>query len=454
MNIHYNIGSGVVKISGGRVTVKLAGGEDEKRVSNDEEIPDIEPNGTGRFDLNKKNLRRLAVVVIIIGVISVAEFTLFVYGQFSDVAVDDNPVFITRLEDTGVYPSGTRYDNYTLVLEMEVANRGRIPAEKIEIKSWLRMDYGDVAFATIQPGSVPAYDIIGVLDKKSFNLTFSGITVYDDSRIEFHLEVLEDGEVTERANATLKDPDISSFVHEVELEVDDLVQRNSSIFFIAVGLEAALVLVTILLSVFITGDRKLALAISALGLAPLFRIVNVATPLALDFLVFVTMSYGFLLVAVFIFIHVNRITWTDLGVTFKNAHIFIPLAVLIGFILAPLEFWILGPPAWIPTPTVYNIIILTLVMIFFVGLAEELMFRALIQTSLERLLSPRLGLILTSVLFGIMHGVWTSYMELVFTFAAGMLFGYLFQRTRNLPFIAVLHGVEDVILFGLLPFIL
>jgi len=62
-------------------------------------------------------------------------------------------------------------------------------------------------------------------------------------------------------------------------------------------------------------------------------------------------------------------------------------------------------------------------------------------------------LVLTSLLFGLMHGVWTSYLELVFTFAAGLLFGYLYHRTRNLPFIAVLHGVEDVFLFGFLPFI-
>ena len=130
-----------------------------------------------------------------------------------------------------------------------------------------------------------------------------------------------------------------------------------------------------------------------------------------------------------------------------------PIALVVGFMLAPVEYAILGPPAWIPENTIFNLAVLTLVMILFVGLAEELMFRALIQTHLEKLLNPWIGLFLTALLFGLMHGVWTSYRELVFTFAAGLLFGYIYRRTKNLPFVAVLHGLEDVFLFGLLPFI-
>ncbi len=45
-------------------------------------------------------------------------------------------------------------------------------------------------------------------------------------------------------------------------------------------------------------------------------------------------------------------------------------------------------------------------MFVFVGAVEELIFRSILQTRLEKALGLRYGLLLTSALFGIMHSVY------------------------------------------------
>lgn len=397
--------------------------------------------------------RRAAIVIGLIACIGLAEFFLFVYGQFSDVAFEDFPEITTHYQGNNTTGGAVQIEYYTVDLDLTIINMGRISAKDLEFNTWLEVTNDTGFHSKLFPRTAPDFETLDVLEKRSFIIIFSDVPVDYDIEIEFYLEVRESGATTEKINATLKTAPEFNFKSDVKLISENLVKRKSNIFFAAVSFEGILVLVSVVLGTIVIKDRILALSISALGLAPLFRIVNVATPVAVDFLVFVTMSYGFLLVAVFIFIYVNKITWKEIGVTFKKWHIYLPLAIILGFLLAPVEYIILGPPAWIPKNTVFNILVLALVMIFFVGLAEELMFRALIQTYLGKLLKPWLGLVLTSLLFGLMHGVWTSYLELVFTFAAGLLFGYLYHRTRNLPFIAVLHGVEDVFLFGFLPFI-
>jgi len=42
----------------------------------------------------------------------------------------------------------------------------------------------------------------------------------------------------------------------------------------------------------------------------------------------------------------------------------------------------------------------------------------------------------------------------MFANAAGILIGYIYQKTGSLPFIVVIRGTTNVLLFGVLPHIL
>ena len=93
-------------------------------------------------------------------------------------------------------------------------------------------------------------------------------------------------------------------------------------------------------------------------------------------------------------------------------------------------------------------------MIFFVGLVEELIFRSIIQTRLEQALSAIESILITSFLFGLMHSGYGTFYEILYTGFVGLFMGFAFYKTRSLPFVAVLHGLVNVFLFGILPYYL
>jgi membrane protease YdiL (CAAX protease family) len=90
-------------------------------------------------------------------------------------------------------------------------------------------------------------------------------------------------------------------------------------------------------------------------------------------------------------------------------------------------------------------------MIFIVGLIEELIFRGIIQTRLEEFLGPAGGVLLASLLFGVMHSSYGTFYEIVYTFLAGGILGYFFYRTKSLPLVVMIHGFINIFLFGIIP---
>jgi membrane protease YdiL (CAAX protease family) len=97
---------------------------------------------------------------------------------------------------------------------------------------------------------------------------------------------------------------------------------------------------------------------------------------------------------------------------------------------------------------------LTIVMFVFVGAVEELIFRCILQTRLEKALGLKSGILLSGALFGIMHSSYGILNEILFASIFGIILGFIFQRTRSFPFILLIHGCANVLLFGIFPTIL
>ncbi len=88
------------------------------------------------------------------------------------------------------------------------------------------------------------------------------------------------------------------------------------------------------------------------------------------------------------------------------------------------------------------IIALSLVL---VGPCEELAFRGFVQKGFESSFGKMKGLLIASVLFGLLHGLNTLY-AIVPLFAVSMVFGYVWQQTGgNTTASALMHGVYDSI---------
>lgn len=187
----------------------------------------------------------------------------------------------------------------------------------------------------------------------------------------------------------------------------------------------------------------------------LLRVISVAMPhFTQTALLWYPLVYGAMFLPIYLVIKNQRIPPKELGVSFNRLHIYIPAALLIGTGIAMIEYGILRPAPLIESPGFFDLALIALVMFFFVAAAEELIFRAILQTRLERAVGLKYGLLLSGVIFGMMHAGYGTVNEVLLAVLFGGLLGYIFQKTGSLPLIVAVHGTANVILFGILPTVL
>ena len=129
------------------------------------------------------------------------------------------------------------------------------------------------------------------------------------------------------------------------------------------------------------------------------------------------------------------------------------LVILAAFPIGFIEFAVLspdpiGPPAWTLaglTPA--------LALGFFTGFPEELIFRGIMQTVTRPFLG-RWNWIYVSVIFAVLHIGYQSYIDVVFVFAAGLLYGWVVERTRSIIGVSISHGLANVVLFFVAPHVI
>jgi membrane protease YdiL (CAAX protease family) len=186
----------------------------------------------------------------------------------------------------------------------------------------------------------------------------------------------------------------------------------------------------------------------------LLRIVNIAMPqFFTNTLLWYSLIYGVMFLPIYFIIKNQRITTTELGLDFRRLHIYLPFALLIGTVAALFERRIINPLPFIENINISSLFTLTIIMFVFVGAVEELIFRSILQTRLEKALGLKSGILLSGALFGIMHSSYGILNEILFATIFGIILSYIFQRTRSFPFILLIHGSANVLLFGFLPII-
>jgi len=189
-----------------------------------------------------------------------------------------------------------------------------------------------------------------------------------------------------------------------------------------------------------------------LMLLPVLRLVNLSMPIFFETTLYTFIFvYSPLMIPVAAIIIHQQNSLEEIGITKKHFLAYMALSVPLGFLMGLGEYLTIRTGFLIPDLTFVNLFKLTIVMVFFVGLVEELIFRSILQTSLERALSVPEALIITSLLFGLMHSGYGTFNEMLYTGFVGLIMGLLFYKTKSLPFVAVLHGFVNVFLFGILP---
>jgi membrane protease YdiL (CAAX protease family) len=223
------------------------------------------------------------------------------------------------------------------------------------------------------------------------------------------------------------------------------------------------IFICIMLSIFLAKGQELYLAFVMVSL---LRVLNIGMPtffsLSLWFFPFIYLPIIF---TVFVIWYVDnvpegqRLTLRSIWLFLNGSRadepshfrwVFIPIAALIGLGMSFVEFFVLHPQALVPDLSALNLVALMVVMVLFVGLGEELVFRGILQTRVQERAGPVIAILFSSFLFAIMH--YSSLPYLIYVFGVGLLLGYSYYRTKNLLFVVLIHGFINFFLFSSLPY--
>ena len=212
------------------------------------------------------------------------------------------------------------------------------------------------------------------------------------------------------------------------------------------------VLIVVSISTVRIKDKYITWALQALMLLPLLRLINFSMPVFSEMVLYrYFYIYIPLFIPIFLIIRHQSFSPVQLGLSFKRIILYLPLSLVVGLLIAEAEYFIMSTGPVVPNLSFYNIVDVALIMIFCVGLVEELVFRSILQTRLEGVFGSAVGLIVTSLLFGIMSSGYGTVSEILFASVVGLMLGYIFSKTHSLPLVALTHGLVNIFLFALIP---
>lgn len=204
----------------------------------------------------------------------------------------------------------------------------------------------------------------------------------------------------------------------------------------------------------LTKSVKFSYLLQAMTLLPLIRIMSLSIPvIELKPLYWLAIMSIPIFAAVWILMQSQCLSKKMVGFNTRN----LPLQLLVGLTglgFGFVEYLILRPTALIPDLSLVNVIFASLIVIISTGVLEELVFRGIIQRNAENIMGKIWGVIFTSLLFVGFNISWNSSPDLIFIFGISICYGYIFQKTRSILGISISHGLCNVLLFIILPFVL
>jgi membrane protease YdiL (CAAX protease family) len=205
-------------------------------------------------------------------------------------------------------------------------------------------------------------------------------------------------------------------------------------------------------------ENRLTLSLESIALVPIYILFTSSLPwFFINQRYLLPAVYSCIIALCFLHIYQKNLSIKELfGLFPRGANLFYCIigATVIGVATGVVEYLILKPAAAYPHFSIGDLFLNLFYMILFVGVGEELLFRGLIQRDLVNLLGTRWGLVGASLLFAIMHLTWRSVPELFFVFVAGLIFGGLYLKTKGLYTSILMHGINNVVLMAVYPYLL
>jgi len=214
----------------------------------------------------------------------------------------------------------------------------------------------------------------------------------------------------------------------------------------------SMILIMLVLHAALTWDRPIHGLLVTLTFAPLIRLVSYSLPLfpfpLVDWYLITSIP---LFVAAWLTARLLGLSRDTLGINLRR----LPLQGLIaltGLSFGYIEYRILQPPALAASFTWQAILVPALILLVSTGFFEELVFRGLMQTTARQVL-PRFGLLYVALVFAALHIGYKSPLDVLFVFGVGLFFGWATLRTGSILGVSLAHGLTNIVLFLVMPFL-
>ncbi len=191
----------------------------------------------------------------------------------------------------------------------------------------------------------------------------------------------------------------------------------------------------------------------ALALAPLIRLLSLSLPLPRFSQIYWYAIIALpLLVAVFAVMLRLGFRPRQVGLTLNK----VPLQLVVALTGIPFgiaEFFILRPSPLVDSLAWGALALPSLILLVFTGFTEEVTFRGVMQRSANEVLG-RWGWVYIAVLFATLHTGYLLVAEVAFVLVVGLFFGWVVQKTGSLLGVTLSHGITNIVLYLIVPFLI
>lgn len=190
-----------------------------------------------------------------------------------------------------------------------------------------------------------------------------------------------------------------------------------------------------------------------LAFAPLIRLLSFSLPLA----GFPQIAWYFivsvpLFVGAFLIYRILGYSRAEVGLRIGSLPIQLLIA-LTGLTFGYVEYRILAPAPLAAAFTWQDLALPALVLLVSTGFLEELIFRGLMQHAGQQALGRAAGILYVSVVFAVLHMGYKSLLDVVFVFVVAVFFGWIVARTQSLLGVTLAHGLTNIMLFLVMPYL-
>ena len=211
-------------------------------------------------------------------------------------------------------------------------------------------------------------------------------------------------------------------------------------------------LVILLLHTALTWEHPSHGLLLSLAFAPLIRLLSLSLPLAgIPLVYWYSITSVPLFVAAVIALHTLRFSWGGIGVNLRALPVQL-LVSLTGLAFGYIEYQILEPEPLARAFTWEQLWIPALILLVSTGFVEEVIFRGVMRRAATETLG-RFGPLYVAVLFAVLHVGYKSLLDVLFVFGVALFFGWVVARTGSILGVTLSHGLTNIVLFLVVPFL-